>query len=90
MLTRAPDHPTAEIVGWVSFQSHYDCPAYDTTAEVSRYLAEVFRGQGRDKALVAYGLARAPGLDIRTLLGGTSRPATNPAFTCSARAAWPN
>ena len=44
-------------------------PTYNATAEISRYLAEVFRGQGRDKALVAHGLARAPGLDIRTLLG---------------------
>jgi len=69
VLTRAPDHPTAEIVGWGSFQSCYGRSAYDATAEISRYRAEVFRGQGRGKARVANGQAWAPGLSIRTLLG---------------------
>ena len=69
MLTRTPDHPTAEIVGWGSFQSFYGYSAYDPTAKISWCLAEAFRGQGRGKSPVAHGLARAPGLGIRTLPG---------------------
>lgn len=69
MLTRTPDHPTAEIVGWGSFQSFYGYSAYDATAKISWCLAEAFRGQGRGKSPVAHGLARAPGLGIRTLPG---------------------
>ena len=53
----------------MSFQSCYSHPAYDATAEISQYRAEVFRGQGRGKARVAHGPAQAPGLGIRTLLG---------------------
>ena len=69
MLTRAPDQTTGEIVGWGSFQSCYDRSDYDATAEISRYRAEAFRGQGCGKALVAHGPARAFGLGIRTLPG---------------------
>ena len=52
-----------------SFQSCYGRAAYDATAEISWCLAEAFRGQGRGKFPVAHGLARAPGLGIRTLPG---------------------
>ena len=52
-----------------SFQSCYGRAAYDATAEISWCLAEAFRGPGRGKSPVAHGLARAPGLGIRTLPG---------------------
>lgn len=63
ILTGVPDHLTAKIVGWGSFQSFYGCSAYDATAKISRYLVEAFREQGRSKALVAHGPAQTNFLD---------------------------
>lgn len=58
-----------EIVGWVSFQSFYGRPAYDSTVEISIYLAEDQRGKGLGKQILQYCIDEAPKLNIKTLLG---------------------
>src|SRR4029453_559517 len=35
-----------EIAAWFSFQSFYGRPAYNTTAEISIYIAEQYRSRG--------------------------------------------
>ncbi len=57
------------IVGWVSFQSFYGRPAYNSTAEVSIYLDENQRGKGYGKQVLAYCIAQAPNYGIKTILG---------------------
>lgn len=57
------------IGGWLSFQSFYGRPAYQATAEVSIYLADVMRGQGMGRQLLQHALDRCPSLEIKTLLG---------------------
>lgn len=57
------------MVGWISFQSFYGRKAYEATAEVSIYLHPDFRGKGLGKQFLAYAIAQAPNLGIKTLLG---------------------
>src|SRR5919112_544953 len=35
-----------QTAGWMSFQSFYGRPAYDSTAEISIYIDDYFRGKG--------------------------------------------
>jgi phosphinothricin acetyltransferase len=58
-----------EIIGWVSFQSFYGRPAYDSTSEISIYMREDQRGKGLGKEILEYCIGRAPELHIKTLLG---------------------
>ena len=58
-----------KIVGWISFQSFYGRPAYDTTAEISIYLDTDQRGRGLGKQILKYCLDNAPNFGIKTLLG---------------------
>lgn len=57
------------IIGWVSFQSFYGRPAYQSTAEISIYLDQRHRGKGIGKELLAYSIERCPELGILNLLG---------------------
>ena len=57
------------IIGWVSFQSFYGRPAYDSTVEISIYLDPDQRGRGVGKEVLRYCLEKAPHFGIRTLLG---------------------
>lgn len=57
------------IVGWLSFQSFYGRPAYDSTAEISIYLDEAHRGKGIGKLALRHAVASAPRLGLKTLLG---------------------
>jgi L-amino acid N-acyltransferase YncA len=57
------------IIGWVSFQSFYGRPAYDSTVEISIYLEPNQRGKGLGKHILQYCIDKAPGFDIKTLLG---------------------
>jgi len=60
------DHAT---IGWVSFQSFYGRPAYDSTVEISIYLDTQYRGQGVGKEILRYCINNAPKFGIKTLLG---------------------
>lgn len=55
--------------GWMSFNSFYGRPAYDSTVEVSIYLEENARGKGLGRQCLEKAFAEAPGLNIKTLLG---------------------
>ena len=57
------------IAGWLAFSSFYDRAAYDATVEVSLYIDQKERGKGLGKLLHAHGVAAAPNLGIRHLVG---------------------
>ena len=57
------------MIGWVSFQSFYGRPAYDTTAEVSIYLESIQRGRGIGRQILLYCIEQAPAYGVRNLLG---------------------
>ena len=58
-----------KIFGWVSFQSFYGRPAYNSTAEISIYLDENARGWGVGKQVLQYAIDHCGAYQIRTLLG---------------------
>ena len=49
-----------DIIGWVSFQSFYGRPAYDSTVEISIYLDPAQRGKGLGKEILQYCINKAP------------------------------
>lgn len=55
--------------GWMSFNSFYGRPAYDSTVEVSIYLEEVCRGKGLGKICLQKAIDEAPRYKINSLLG---------------------
>ena len=57
------------IGGWLSFSSFYGRPAYSKTAEISVYVDEAHRKRGLGSYLLTEALARAPSLELDTLLG---------------------
>lgn len=63
------EDPSYDIVGWVSFQSFYGRPAYNTTVELSIYLHPLQRGKGLGKIVLQHCLAVAPAYGIKTILG---------------------
>ncbi len=58
-----------QTIGWVSFQSFYGRPAYDSTVEISIYLDPTQRGKGFGKIILNYCMNQAPKYNIKTLLG---------------------
>lgn len=58
-----------EIIGWISYQSFYGRPAYDSTVEISIYLAPNARGKGLGKIALEFAISKAPSYGIKTLLG---------------------
>ena len=58
-----------QVVGWVSLQHFYGRPAYKSTAEISLYIAEKYRGQGIGKKLLEYVIEESPKLGLTNLLG---------------------
>lgn len=57
------------IAGWMSFQAFYGRPAYRKTAEISLYVAPAYQRQGVGQFCLQAAIARAPQLDLKTLLG---------------------
>ncbi|HXB01889.1 MAG TPA: GNAT family N-acetyltransferase [Opitutaceae bacterium] len=63
------DPVNGRVIAWLSFSSFYGRPAYNPTAEISIYVAEMARRQGLGKYLLGEAIARAPACDVHTLLG---------------------
>jgi phosphinothricin acetyltransferase len=57
------------VVGWLSFKSFYGRPAYDSTAEISIYIAPSVHQHGLGSRLLAQAITESPNLQIKTLLG---------------------
>ena len=58
-----------QVAGWLSYSSFYGRPAYDTTCEVSVYLAPEYRRRGLGTQLVLRSIEHAPRIGVKTLLG---------------------
>jgi phosphinothricin acetyltransferase len=58
-----------QIAAWLSLNSFYGRPAYDATVEVSLYVSETHRRRGLGKWFLAEAIARAPHLQVTSLLG---------------------
>lgn len=58
-----------DVVGWASFQSFYGRPAYNSTVEISIYLAPSQRGKGLGKQILQHCIEAAPHFEVKTLLG---------------------
>jgi phosphinothricin acetyltransferase len=56
------------IVGWLSFQSFYDRPAYQKTAELSLYVSANYQRQGIGSKLLEKAINQSPILRINTLI----------------------
>ena len=59
---------TGEIMGWGSLNAFYGRAAYIYTAEISIYVAPAHSRKGLGNALVDELIARAPALEIKTML----------------------
>ncbi|AGL02573.1 GNAT family N-acetyltransferase [Desulfoscipio gibsoniae] len=57
------------IMGWLSFSSFYNRPAYNFTTEISIYIAEDYRRKGIGKKLLSKAIQDSPELGIKTILG---------------------
>lgn len=58
-----------DYAGWMSFNSFYGRPAYDSTVEVSIYLEEGYRGRGLGKHCLEKAIYSCGDLNIKNLLG---------------------
>lgn len=58
-----------QVIAWLSFQSFYGRPAYDSTAEISIYISSRFRGQGIGSLLIEKAIEACPEIAVKTLLG---------------------
>ncbi|MDJ0508630.1 MAG: GNAT family N-acetyltransferase [Crocosphaera sp.] len=58
-----------KVIGWISLQHFYGRPAYKSTAEISLYIAEEYRGQGIGQKLLEYVIEESPKLGLKNLLG---------------------
>jgi len=60
---------SGQIAGWLSYSSFYGRPAYDSTCEVSLYLAPQHRGRGLGTRMLLRCIEHAPLIMVTTLLG---------------------
>jgi L-amino acid N-acyltransferase YncA len=58
-----------QIAGWLSYSSFYGRPAYNTTCEVSIYLAPEHCRRGLGTQLLQRCIGHAPRIGVATLLG---------------------
>lgn len=61
------DH-AGQMVGWVSFSSFHERPAYSGTVEVSIYLDENCRGKGYGKTILQYCIDNAGKFGVNNLV----------------------
>jgi L-amino acid N-acyltransferase YncA len=66
---REDKSPAPEVLGWLSYSNFYGRPAYAGTAEVSIYIAEVWRGKGVGRYCLEQAVEFAPQIGVHTLLG---------------------
>ena len=59
----------SQVAGWLSFSSFYGRPAYNTTCEVSVYLAREHRHRGLGTEMLRRCIEHAPQIGVITLLG---------------------
>jgi phosphinothricin acetyltransferase len=78
LLTAAVD-ADGDVCGYAKSGRFRDKPAYDSTCEVSVYVAEASRGRGVGSALYTALLARLDAGALRLAVGGVTEP--NPAST---------
>lgn len=57
-----------QIVGWVSFSSFHERPAYSGTVEMSIYLDESSRGKGYGKTILQYCIDNAGKFGVNNLV----------------------
>lgn len=57
-----------DVCGWISFESFYGRPAYRSTAEISVYINQKFRGKGIGTFLLQQAIDHCPELQIKTIL----------------------
>lgn len=57
-----------QIIGWVSFSSFHERPAYSGTVEVSIYLDESCRGKGYGKTILQYCIDNAGKFGVNNLV----------------------
>ena len=57
------------MIGWVSFQSFYERPAYEATVEISLYLHPDQRGKGLGRKVLRDALDKASALGLRNIVG---------------------
>jgi phosphinothricin acetyltransferase len=58
-----------QIIGWLSYSSFYCRPAYNSTCEVSIYLAPEYRRRGLGAQLLQRCIEHAPRIAVTSLLG---------------------
>lgn len=63
------ENDSQKIIGWLSFQSFYGRPAYDTTAEVSIYITPSERGNGLGQEMLQHAIDISSRLGVKNLLG---------------------
>ena len=56
------------IVGWLSLSTFYNRPAYNSTVEVSIYIAQEYRRKGIGNKLLSKAILESPSLGITTIL----------------------
>jgi L-amino acid N-acyltransferase YncA len=57
-----------QILGWLSYSNFYGRPAYASTADVSIYIHEDWRGKGLGRYFLAEAIDFAPKIAVHTLL----------------------
>ncbi|WP_312994519.1 GNAT family N-acetyltransferase [Chryseobacterium flavum] len=58
----------SQVIGWVSFSSFHERPAYSGTVEVSIYLDESCRGKGYGKTILQYCIDNAGKFGVNNLV----------------------
>lgn len=58
-----------QVAGWLSYSSFYGRPAYESTCEISVYLAAEYRRRGLGTQLLRQCIEHAPRIGVATLLG---------------------